>query len=203
MKNAERWLPWNHFKFWDAVDLGNDPKRESLQKWLGEAKGLFDSLGPGSKGLPGVFCTTQTIFCTGATPFRTSARGLLLAGSKRPFAPSPNHFRELSLFGQFPWSTASQFNLRKEKRHINLRKIIRTPAGCPWDTRRDKQGSTGRCPRNFLLFAIEKLTILPGHRPGVPETPGRSGGFQKFYVIFSYVPFLLPTIKVSDFFRFD
>ena len=77
------------------------PKRESLQKWLGEgAKVFLTLLGPGSKGLPRVFCTTQTLFCTAATPFRTSARGLLLAGSKRPFAPSPNHFRELSLFGQ-------------------------------------------------------------------------------------------------------
>ena len=73
-----------------------------------------------------------------------------------------------------------------------LKKILRTPAGCPWDTRRDKQGSTGRCPRDFLLFAIEKLTFLPGHRPGVPGTPRRPGGFQKIYVIFSYVPFLLP-----------
>ena len=65
-------------------------------------------LGPGSKGRPRVFCATQTLLCTGATPFRTSARGLLLAGSRRPLAPSPNHFRELSLFGQFPRSTASQ-----------------------------------------------------------------------------------------------
>ena len=83
------------------MDLGNCPKRENLQKWLGEgAEGLLTLLGPGSKGLPRVFCTTQTPFCTGATPFRTNARGLLLAGSKRPFAPSPNHFRELSLFGK-------------------------------------------------------------------------------------------------------
>ena len=72
-------------------------------------KVFLTPLGPGSKGLPRVFCTTQTLFCTGATPFRTSARGLLLVGSKRPFAPSPNHFRELSLFGQFPRSAASQF----------------------------------------------------------------------------------------------
>ena len=67
-----------------------------------------------------------------------------------------------------------------------------TPAGCPWDTRQDKQGSTGRCPRNFLLLTIEDLPFLPGHRPGVPGTPGRPGDFHKIYVIFSYVPFLLP-----------
>ena len=33
-----------------------------------------------------------------------------------------------------------------KKGHMNLRKMHGTPAGCPWDTRRDKQGSTGRCP---------------------------------------------------------
>ena len=32
--------------------------------------------------------------------------------------------------------------------------IAGTPAGCPWHTRRDKQGSTGRCHRDFLLFKI-------------------------------------------------
>ena len=39
-----------------------------------------------------------------------------------------------------------------------IKKIVGTPAGCPWDTRGDKQGSTGWCPRNFLLFTIEILT---------------------------------------------
>ena len=67
-----------------------------------------------------------------------------------------------------------------------LKKINGTPAGCPRDTRRDKQGSTGRRPRDFLLFAVEKLACLPGDRPGVPGTPGRPGRFQKFDVIFSY-----------------
>ena len=37
-----------------------------------------------------------------------------------------------------------------------------------------------------------KRAFLPGHRPGVPGTSGRPGGFRKFYVILSYVPFLLP-----------
>ena len=71
-------------------------------------KVFWTLLGPGSKGLPRIFCTTQTLFCTSAAPFRSSARGLLLVGSKRPFAPSPNNFREPSLFGQFPRSAASE-----------------------------------------------------------------------------------------------
>ena len=37
-----------------------------------------------------------------------------------------------------------------------------------------------------------KKALLLGHRPGVPGTPGRPGGFQKIYVCFSYMPFLLP-----------
>ena len=33
---------------------------------------------------------------------------------------------------------------------------------------------------------------MPGHRPGVRGTPGRPAGFQKLYVIFSYVSCLVP-----------
>ena len=54
-----------------------------------------------------------------------------------------------------------------------------------------QQGSTSRCPRDFLLFSKDKLALLPGHRPGVLGTLGRPGGVQKSYVIFSYVPSLL------------
>ena len=39
-----------------------------------------------------------TLFCTGATPGCAGARGLPLPGFKRPFAPSPNHFRAFSYF---------------------------------------------------------------------------------------------------------
>ena len=52
--------------------------------------------------------------------------------------------------------------IQERKGHINLRKMPGTPAGCPWDTRRDKRGSTGRCPRDFLLIAMEK-TDRKGH----------------------------------------
>ena len=84
---------------------------------------------------------------------------------------------------------------RERKGHKNLRKMIpRTPAGCPWDTQRDKQGSTGRCPGDFLLFALEK-TDRKGH---FSEFSGRDQDVQKVYAIFSYVPFLLPTISQGN-----
>ena len=47
---------------------------------------------------------------------KTLGRPLLPGGpkeSKRPFAPSPNRFWRLSLFGQFPRSTASQVYVEK------------------------------------------------------------------------------------------
>ena len=56
-----------------------------------------------------------------------------------------------------------------------------------WDIRRNKQGSTGRCPRDFLLSTIEngqKRAFLPGHLPGVPRNTRPSRGFQQFYMIF-------------------
>ena len=83
-----------------------------------------------------------------------------------------------------PLDFKCNFNQERE-RPIKIRKILGTPAGCPRDTRRDKQG-TGRCPNYFLLITIEELAVLLGHRPGVPGTPGRPGAFQKFYVFFSY-----------------
>ena len=52
----------------------------------------------GAKDLPRASCTFRNLFCTSATLFCTSARGLSLPGSKRPFAPSRNHFREFPIF---------------------------------------------------------------------------------------------------------
>ena len=71
---------------------------------------------------------------------------------------------------------------QERKGHINLRKIPGTPAGCPWDTRRDKQGSTGRCPRHFLLFTIEKRTekgSFAGTPAGCPGDTRPSRGFSE------------------------
>ena len=81
-------------------------KEKLTEKCLGEgAKGLLD---PGSKGLRKVFCTTQNCFCTGAKWGCTGARRFVLPWVQRPFAPSPKHFWEFSLFGQFPRPAASQ-----------------------------------------------------------------------------------------------
>ena len=48
-------------------------------------------------------------------------------------------------------------NNQERKGYINLRKIHGITAGCRWDIRQDKRGSTGRCPSDFLLF-IESFT---------------------------------------------
>ena len=47
----------------------------------------------------------------------------LLPGSKRPIAPSPKHFWEFSLFGQFPRPTASQ-NLPQKLSCLLSRKLV-------------------------------------------------------------------------------
>ena len=39
---------------------------------------------------------------------------------------------------------------QERKRRINLRNVVGTLAGCPWNTRRDRKGSTGRCARDVL-----------------------------------------------------
>ena len=77
--------------------LLESPKMVNSQKWLGE--GAKGSLSSGSKSLPRVFCTIRNPFSTGATPFCTGATPLSLPGLKRPFAPSPNHFWEFTIFG--------------------------------------------------------------------------------------------------------
>ena len=69
-----------------------------------------------------------------------------------------------------------------KKRAHKVKKIPGTPAGCPWDTRQDKQGSTGRCPSNFLLFIIEKRTergIFAGTPAGCPRDTRPSRGFSE------------------------
>ena len=76
--------------------------------------------------------------------------------------------------------------VQERQRQINLRKMPRTPAG--WETRWDRQGSSGRCPRDLVLFAIEKLTekgifarTPRDTRPSVPGTPRPSRGFAEIF----------------------
>ena len=60
----------------------------------------------------------------------------------------------------------------KKKAH-KLKKILGTRPGVPWDSRRDKQGSTGRCPKDLLWLYYRKTDqkeqFCPGHRPGCPR----------------------------------
>ena len=84
---------------------------------------------------------------------------------------------------------------QRKKKGQQLKKLFGMPAGCRGTPRDDKQGSAGRCPKDFLLFTIEKLAerdMLLGDRPGFPGTRCCAAEFQKFYVILPYVPFLLP-----------
>ena len=84
---------------------------------------------------------------------------------------------------------------QERKGHINLRKIPGTPSGCPWDIRRDKQGSTGRCPRDFLLFTIEKRTekgIFAGTPAGCPRDTRPSRGFSEILCDFFLCAFSAP-----------
>ena len=58
------------------------------------------------------FAPPKTAFApvqNGVWVVQKTFRRPLLPGSKRPFAPSPKHFWEFSLFGQFPRPVASQF----------------------------------------------------------------------------------------------
>ena len=79
-------------------------------------------------------------------------------------------------------------DFQERKRHINIRKMLRTPARCPWDTGRTNRGLLAGVPETSCFLP----TFLPGHWPGVPGTPGCPGGLQKYCEIFSDVPFLLP-----------
>ena len=101
-----------------------------------------------------------------------------------------------------PWSLpdapripTNKLKDQERKRHINLRKLLGTPAGCPRDTRRDKQGSTGRCPRNFLLFTVEKLTEkgnFAGTPAGCPRDTRPSRGLSENLCDFFLCTFSAP-----------
>ena len=122
--------------------------------------------------------------------------GWLAESQRSCVAPELSEFLACEILLQSPMAACSvpMENLRlsagvfcfpasqERKGHINSRKIPGTPAGCPWDTRRDKQGSTGRCPRDFLLFTIEKRTekgIFAGTPAGCPRDTRPSRRFSE------------------------
>ena len=51
-------------------------------------------------------------------------------------------------------------------------------------------------PQGFLVVFFRKTGIFAGTPAGCPRDTRRPGGFQKFDVIFSYVPFLLPKAEI-------
>ena len=71
---------------------------------------------------------------------------------------------------------------RKQMAH-KLKKMLGTPAGCPWDTRWDKQRSTGQCPRDFLVLATEG---------GCPRDTSPSRGFSEIWCDFFLCAFSAP-----------
>ena len=71
------------------------------------------------------------------------------------------------------------------------KKKLRTPARCPWDTRRDKQGSTSQCPRGFLLFDIKttdgkafaRFARIPARCPRDTGRHRRLRSFMRFFLM--------------------
>ena len=91
----------------------------SCFKWLGEgAKGILD---PRHKGLPRVSCAMGNPVLHRCKPRLHQCKRLLLPRFKRPFAPSPNHFRGFSCFR--PLSQALWFAILAAPR----------AATCSWD----------------------------------------------------------------------
>ena len=94
--------------------------------------------------------------------------------------------------GRFAFPGAPNLS-QERKRHINLRKILGTPAGCPWDTRLGQTGVYQPEPQRFPVVYKRRATIFAGTLARCPRDAQAVQGLQKIYVIFSYGPFLLPT----------
>ena len=96
-------------------------------------------------------------------------------GILRDIPEVPEKFEKKKVSVQF------SFPIKKEK-DTKLRNSLGTPAGRPWDTRRDKQGSTGRCPRDFLSLTFKKWTeksFSAGTPAGCPKHTLPSRGFSE------------------------
>ena len=79
---------------------------EISQKWLGEgAKGVLD---PGCQSLLALVQKRVAPVQNRVWVVQKTLGRPLLPGSKTPFAPSPNHFWEISIFGPSPRTLGSQ-----------------------------------------------------------------------------------------------
>ena len=135
--------------------MKNGALRDEIKMVMVVALRLLNALNSEDRGLKVRFSLAAIAFD------RESAQLSQILSSQGKNAPSDPYYL-VRLAASRGWAVpylCGGSSLRKDnqerKGHINLREIPGTPAGCPWDTRRDKQGSTGRCPRDFLLFTIE------------------------------------------------
>ena len=78
-------------------------------------------------------------------------------------------------------------------------KLTKSP--CPTDGQRDKQGCTGRCPRDLLFLTIEKLPekgIFCRDTAWCPrDTRPSPGGSRKICAIFSLCVLFLPKKQIA------
>ena len=92
-------------------------------------------------------------------------------------------------------SKCSLFQESGKRKAHKLKQNPRDTGRVSWDTRRDKQGSTGRCPRDFLLIAIEKRTekgVFAGTPAGCPKDTRPSRGFSEILCDFFLCAFSAP-----------
>ena len=82
--------------------------------------------------------------------------------------------------------------MQERKRHINLRKSLGTPAGCPWDTRRTNKGLPAGVPGISWCLLYRKTDIFAGTPAGCSRDTRRSRGWSEILCDFSYVPSRLP-----------
>ena len=78
--------------------------------------------------------------------------------------------------------------IRKEKAHKLKKKLSGHRPGVPGTSGGTNRGLPAGVPGTSCFISFEELT----EKAMFAGTPGCLGGFQKFDVIFSYVPFLLP-----------
>ena len=103
--------------------------------------------------------------CAATKRQKLSRGNFCLVASRCLAGPSGFYFADMS---------SSSYNQERKRRHMNLRKIVGAPAGCPWNTRWDKQGSTGRSPAVSHGLPVVICGLRVGTR-GLEPPQGASG----------------------------